>query len=203
MNSTRFIPTRVSSSTTYCTTGLRPTGSISFGCDLVAGSRRVPRPATGTTAMSMSMRPVILPSKGRIAPTRVVDDQLTIFNLVTARLEAAGIPYMVTGSIAAGHYAQPRMTRDIDLVVELTPADAERICAMFGDDFDCDIDAVRAAIARSSLFNLIHTTAVVKVDFVVRKDTPYRLAEFARRRHAVIDGHRAWIVSPEDLILSK
>src|SRR3954452_20522150 len=54
-NSRRCSPTRVSSSTTYCTTGLRPTGSISFGCDLVAGSRRVPRPATGTTAMSMSM----------------------------------------------------------------------------------------------------------------------------------------------------
>src|SRR5437867_8336316 len=54
MKRMRFIPTRASSSTTYCTTGLRPTGSISFGCDLVAGSRRVPRPATGTTAMSMS-----------------------------------------------------------------------------------------------------------------------------------------------------
>src|SRR5436309_10243932 len=52
MKSTRVIPTRVSSSTTYCTTGLRPTGSISFGCDFVAGSSRVPSPATGTTAIS-------------------------------------------------------------------------------------------------------------------------------------------------------
>src|SRR5205809_7537751 len=31
--------------------GLRATGSISFGCDLVAGSRRVPIPATGTMAL--------------------------------------------------------------------------------------------------------------------------------------------------------
>ncbi len=53
--STRVIPTRVSSSTTYWTTGLRPTGSISFGCDLVAGRSRVPRPATGITAMSMAV----------------------------------------------------------------------------------------------------------------------------------------------------
>ena len=44
-----------SSSTTYCTTGLRPTGSISFGWVLVAGSSRVPNPATGTTARSISM----------------------------------------------------------------------------------------------------------------------------------------------------
>ena len=45
------IPFETSSSTTYCTIGLRATGSISFGCDLVAGNRRVPRPATGTTAL--------------------------------------------------------------------------------------------------------------------------------------------------------
>ena len=53
-------PAAVSSSKTYCTTGLRPTGSISFGCDLVAGSSRVPSPATGTTAMSTLMNQMLL-----------------------------------------------------------------------------------------------------------------------------------------------
>src|SRR6476661_3293039 len=42
---------RTNSSTTYCTIGLRATGNISFGCDLVAGSSRVPIPATGTIAL--------------------------------------------------------------------------------------------------------------------------------------------------------
>jgi hypothetical protein len=50
-NTTRSMPARASSSTTCCTTGLPPTGSISFGWDFVAGNRRVPRPATGTTAV--------------------------------------------------------------------------------------------------------------------------------------------------------
>jgi hypothetical protein len=36
---------------------LRPTGSISLGWDLVAGSSRVPSPATGTTAMLRSGMP--------------------------------------------------------------------------------------------------------------------------------------------------
>ena len=52
-------PDRVSSSTTYWTTGLRPTGSISLGWDLVAGSRRVPKPATGTTAIVTVIFPSI------------------------------------------------------------------------------------------------------------------------------------------------
>jgi hypothetical protein len=47
-------------------------------------------------------------------------DQLTVLKLVADRLDTAGIPYMVTGSIAASHYGRPRMTRDIDLVVEPT-----------------------------------------------------------------------------------
>jgi len=130
-------------------------------------------------------------------------DQLAVLKLVTRRLEDAGIPYMITGSIAAGHYAQPRFTRDIDLVVELQPGDAERLAALFGNEFECDVDAIRTAIARESLFNLIHTDAIVKVDFVVRRSTLYRLEEFRRRRSVLVDGQAVWIVSPEDLILSK
>jgi hypothetical protein len=82
-----------------------------------------------------------------------VTDQLSVLKLVTARLDTAGIAYMITGSIAAGHYAQPRFTRDIDLVVELEPRDAGRITALFNDEFECDVDALRAAITRRSLFN--------------------------------------------------
>src|SRR5512141_1883445 len=45
-----------SSSATYCTTGLRATGSISLGWLFVAGSRRVPKPAVGTMAQLITLR---------------------------------------------------------------------------------------------------------------------------------------------------
>jgi predicted nucleotidyltransferase len=110
---------------------------------------------------------------------------------------------MVTGSVAVSFYAQPRMTRDVDLVVELQPSDAERLVDLFGEEFSCDADRMRDAIARRSMFNLIHTGAVVKVDIIVRRDGDYREEEFRRRRSADIDGVRMWVVSAEDLILSK
>ena len=132
-----------------------------------------------------------------------MSDQLSVLKLVTGKLNAAGLSYMITGSIAAGHYARPRMTRDIDLVVDLQPDDAERLVTLFGDEFECHVDAIRSAIVRQSLFNLIHSAAIVKVDFVVRKDTPYRQEEFRRRRSALIDDHPIWVVSAEDLVLSK
>ena len=35
-----------------------------------------------------------------------------------------GIDHMVSGSIVGSYYAQPRMTRDIDLVIDLQPSSA-------------------------------------------------------------------------------
>jgi hypothetical protein len=130
-------------------------------------------------------------------------DQLSVLKFVTGRLDAAGIRYMVTGSIAGGHYGHPRMTRDIDLVVELVEADAPRLAAALVDAFAADVERIRDAIARQAFFNLIHHDAVVKVDFVIRKDVPYRLEEFGRRRQVEVDGHTLWMVSAEDLVLSK
>ena len=48
-----------------------------------------------------------------------MEEQLEFLRLIAARLHAAGIPYMVTGSLALAVWAVPRMTRDIDVVVEV------------------------------------------------------------------------------------
>ena len=130
-------------------------------------------------------------------------EELEVLTVVTRRLESARIPYMVTGSIAANYYAVPRMTRDIDLVVELSADDTDRVCALFEADFYVDRDAVRGAIAERGIFNLIHQAYVLKLDFIIKKDSEYRRAEFARRRRVTVDSHGFFIVAPEDLIISK
>ena len=138
-----------------------------------------------------------------IMAVRFMLDEFSVLTLVTSRLEEAGIAYMVTGSLAVSLYAEPRMTRDVDLVVELQPADTERLVAMFGVEFSCSADRIRDAITRRAMFNLIHTEAVVKIDVIVRKDSPYREEEFRRRRRTEISAVPMWVVSAEDLILSK
>jgi hypothetical protein len=130
-------------------------------------------------------------------------DELDILKLVAARLDAARIPYMVSGSMAINYYAQPRMTRDVDIVVELDSRDADRVTALFAPDFLCEVEAVRDAVRRRGKFNIIHGASIVKVDFIVRKDLPYRLEEFARRRSVDIGRAAVWMVSPEALLLSK
>ena len=132
-----------------------------------------------------------------------MSEQLDVLKLVVARLQQADIAYMISGSIALSYYAQPRLTRDIDIVVALRLEDAERVTSLFAADFYIDADAVRHAITQLGMFNIIHYDHVMKVDFIVRKDTPYRHEEFARRYAVDIDGVTMWFVTAEDLLLSK
>lgn len=141
------------------------------------------------------------PSRGREAAP--LTEELEVLRIVTERLDAAGIPYMLTGSMAGNYYAVPRMTRDIDLVVALSPADADRVSALFEPDFYVDRDAVRRAVAERGMVNLIHDELVVKVDLVVQKDTEYRREEFRRRRRTSVEGMPLYVVAPEDLVISK
>ena len=129
--------------------------------------------------------------------------ELDIVRDVSQRLDRMGLAYMLTGSMAMNYYAQPRMTRDIDVVVALAPADAEKIVDLFRADYYVSEEAVRDSIRSESIFNLIHNESVIKVDCIVRKNTPYRHAEFDRRQQIEIDDFSTWIASKEDLIISK
>lgn len=122
---------------------------------------------------------------------------------VTRRLEDAGLEYMLTGSMALNHYAQPRMTRDIDIVLALLLKDLDRLPEVFDEDFYYSPDAARQAILNQSIFNVIHNETLIKVDFMIRKREDYRLVEFERRQRITVQGSSLWIVSKEDLILSK
>jgi hypothetical protein len=130
-------------------------------------------------------------------------NELDIVRDVSQRLDAEKIGYMLTGSMAMNFYAQPRMTRDIDVVVALRSEDADRVVRLFSPDYYVSREAVASSIAQQSLFNLIHTESVIKVDCIIRKQTEYRLHEFNRRQHIKIQDFETWIVSKEDLILSK
>ena len=129
--------------------------------------------------------------------------ELDVLGLVSDRLSAAGMSFMLTGSFALAYYATPRMTRDLDIVVALDERHLAALVAAFEPDFYIDADAARNAVLTERMFNLMHLESGVKVDLIVRKSAEFRQAEFARRKPIEIANVRTWIVSCEDLILSK
>ena len=122
---------------------------------------------------------------------------------VVARLESAGIEYMLTGSVAMSIYAEPRMTRDIDIVVELSTNDERRVSELFAPDYYVSEEAVRSAISERRMFNLFSLSHLVKVDLIVLRDDEFQRHEFARRERRELGATAAWVIAKEDLILSK
>jgi hypothetical protein len=129
--------------------------------------------------------------------------ELDVLGIVSDRLSAAGMSFMLTGSFALAYYATPRMTRDLDIVVALEERHLEALVAAFESDFYIDVDAARNAVLTERMVNLMHLESGVKVDLIVRKSAEFRQVEFARRKPIEIANVRTWIVSCEDLILSK
>jgi len=78
-----------------------------------------------------------------------------------------------------------------------------RMVELFSPDFYIDADSAVAAVRSRRLFNLMHLTSGIKVDLIVRKDSEYRQLEFDRRLRVQIGHVDTWIVSREDLVLSK
>jgi hypothetical protein len=141
----------------------------------------------------------VSPDAGKLA----IATELDVLQRVSEGLAARNLSFMLTGSFALAYYATPRMTRDLDFVVALTASDVEAILGIFSSDFYIDADTVRAAIQNERLFNMMHLSSGIKVDVIVRKSSEYRLTEFARRERVTVGAVPTWIVSREDLVLSK
>ena len=129
-------------------------------------------------------------------PIRILHD-------ISGRLELLGIPYMLTGSLAMFHYSVYRMTADIDLVMELQSRHAQMLINNLEPDYYVPHTSMRNAIESERMFNVLHQETAFKVDCVLRKSTPFQKSAFERRQNVDFHGGRIFIITAEDLIISK
>lgn len=115
------------------------------------------------------------------------------------------IPYIVTGSVAAMAYGEPRLTNDIDIVAEIQEHQIEGIIAGFpASEFYINEEAIKEAIRQRTQFNIIHPTSGLKVDIILKQDTPFDKSRFERfRRIHPAESYQANFASPEDVIIKK
>ena len=122
---------------------------------------------------------------------------------VVGRLNDLGVEYMVTGSVAMSSYVTARATMDIDVIIEIEHSDIHRFERRFADDYYIDIESMRRAKEHNSMFNVLNYTTGIKVDFITRKPNAFEAAKFQRRRRSKVGQTDFWVISKEDLILSK
>ncbi len=119
-------------------------------------------------------------------------------------LARAEIPYMVVGSLASSFHAEPRTTRDIDIVIDPSPDRLRRfVSELPTDDFYADAGAALEALERRTGFNVIEVESGWKVDLMIRKDRPFSREEFGRRLAVELLGTETHVATAEDTIIAK
>ncbi len=133
-------------------------------------------------------------------------NQQQFFEEVIQQLEKFGIPYMISGSIGAMIYGEPRLTNDMDIVIELNELLVEPLLNHFLSEafYVPPTDVVTEEIGRRGQFNILHIDSGSKVGLIIRKDTEFAREEFSRRRLTPFSEKvEAQSATPEDIIISK
>ena len=124
---------------------------------------------------------------------------------IVSLFDHMGIPYLITGSVAAMAYGEPRLTNDIDIVAAIDEKHIKDLVRGFpADEFDISEDGVREAIRRQGQFNIIHPASGIKIDVIIKQDTPFDNSRFGRvHRINPAESYQADFAAPEDVIIKK
>jgi hypothetical protein len=122
-------------------------------------------------------------------------------------IERLGLPYCITGSVAASVYGEPRLTADIDVVLLLRIGDIAALRSAFPDAayYVPPDETLRLELARDArgMFNLIHHASQFKADIYLAARDPLHAWALKHRRRISLGESGAWIAPPEYVILRK
>lgn len=127
-----------------------------------------------------------------------------LFQLIDP-LEHAAIPYAIVGSVASSVYGEPRATNDVDVLIQLTRADAARLAEAFTPDefYVPPPEVIEIELGRShgGHINVIALETMAKADFYPLSSSEAEW--FGRRRALEVAGRRIWFAIPEAVIVHK
>jgi hypothetical protein len=127
-----------------------------------------------------------------------------VFEKLRAALEAAGVPYFVTGSFVSSTHGIPRSTNDIDILIAPTRDQLGALMDRLSDpEYYSDREDAFEALRQRSQFNVIDNATLWKVDFIVSKNSPFDRARFARRTITQIADVNVYAATPEDVVIAK
>jgi hypothetical protein len=113
------------------------------------------------------------------------------------------IPYMLSGSVASMYYGEPRLTHDVDLVVDIKLDQALSLVGLLGDRFYISEEGIKDALEHQTMFNVIHNETGLKIDFWILTNSKFDSSRFSRRTAHKIEGINYFFSSLEDMILIK
>ncbi len=130
-----------------------------------------------------------------------------LLELFVRPLSSEGIRYLVSGSVAAMLYGEPRVTHDVDLVVFLRLEQITRLPRLYpSPEFyvpPADVVAAEMARERRGHFNIIHADSGLKADFYTANRDELHAWAFRNQRQYSIRGIHITLAPPEYVIVRK
>jgi len=130
-----------------------------------------------------------------------------LFLLFVRPLNRAGIRHVVTGSVAAIFYGEPRLTHDVDFIVFLRDQDFEALREAFpASDFYLpppETIMVEAQREQRGHFNIIHAETGFKADMYLTGRDELNAWAFRLRRQVEFEGETVALAPPEYVIVRK
>ena len=128
-------------------------------------------------------------------------------SLLTAPLEAAGIPYCLVGGLAAIAYGRPRLTLDADIVIALAPHHVDKLIEAFPpDDFYLPpAEVLLTEITRESRghFNIIHHHSALRADCYLPGKSELSHWELQQRQRIETPFGSFWFAPPAAVVVHK
>ena len=133
---------------------------------------------------------------------------MNLFSVILEPLESAGLDYMVSGSVAAMTYGEPRLTNDIDLILAISPGSLGQLESAFpeNDFYRAPSEVLLTELARAQRghTNIIHHDSGFRADIYFRANDSLHLWAWPRRQRFEVDTNlEAWFAPPEYVILRK
>ena len=130
-----------------------------------------------------------------------------LFLLFVRPLNRAGIRYVLTGSVAAIFYGEPRLTHDVDLIVFLNEGNIRQLAEIFpsAEFYVPPPEAIYSEVSRERRghFNIIHMDTGFKADFYPTGRDEFNAWAFRNKRSAQYEGETVVLAPPEYVITRK
>jgi hypothetical protein len=131
----------------------------------------------------------------------MMSDEATL--RVIDALESFRVPYMLVGSLSTNYYGVARATQDADFVIQLGDISIAQVMENIGPELRLEPQMSFETITGTSKFVLTMPDNPFKVELFQLSDDPYDLERFSRRRRGTVAGRQTFILSAEDVVVTK
>jgi len=123
--------------------------------------------------------------------------------IVIDALQQLNIPYMLVGSFSTNFYGTPRSTKDADFVVQLDASALRSLELSLGSDFEFDRQMTFETVTSTMRYRVRHKATAFMIELFELSSDAHDQSRFGRRVEVPFAGRKAFLPTPEDVIVTK